>query len=180
MSFSLICNAVNMFCFCFFTNMLCKCLQSSDELCQWEINVFMHAEQAVISATFVCVIRLAHPVVWSCCVHTLPHPFLNTLNETAIWHETSITTSPKCNIPVPFRFLPLFREGCGDVFSPFFQGGYWGQIQLSMGEGQGTPLDESPAHCRTLTDGSGCQTRCQLHIRSNFGVQYLAQRYFDM
>ena len=33
----------------------------------------------------------------------------------------------------------------------------------------GHTLDESPAHRGTLTDGSGCLTRCQLHIRSNFG-----------
>ena len=35
--------------------------------------------------------------------------------------------------------------------------------------------NESPAHRRALTDGRGCNTRCQLHIRSNLGVQYLAQ-----
>ena len=43
-----------------------------------------------------------------------------------------------------------FREGCGDVLSaPFQGGGYWGQIQLMWA---------SPAHYRTLTDGSGCHT----------------------
>lgn len=31
-----------------------------------------------------------------------------------------------------------------------------------------------------LTDGSGCPIGCQLHIRSNSGVQYLAQGYFGM
>ena len=43
--------------------------------------------------------------------------------------------------------------------------------------GSGYTLNELPAHRGTLTDGRGCNTRCQLHIRSNFGVQYLAQGY---
>ena len=41
---------------------------------------------------------------------------------------------------------------------------------LLNGRRPGYTLDESPAHCRTLTDGSGCHTRCHLHIRSNFWV----------
>ena len=65
-------------------------------------------------------------------------------------------------------FIPL--RGCR---------AYWGQIQLLL-MGEGYTLNESPAHCRTLTDGSGCHTGCQLHIRSNSGVQYLAQGYFNM
>ena len=67
---------------------------------------------------------------------------------------------------VPFRFLSAYPWGSRDVAAFFPPEGY--------------TLDESPAHRRTLTDGSGCLTRCQLHIRSNFGVQYLAQGYFGM
>ena len=65
--------------------------------------------------------------------------------------------------------LPLFIGDVGRAKSSF-----------SHGRRPGYTLNESPAHCRTLTDGSGCHTRCQLHIRSNSGVQYLAQGYFDM
>ena len=50
---------------------------------------------------------------------------------------------------------------------------------FSMGVGQGSPwmsrqLVEDPLMAVAAS------TRCQLHIRSNFGVQYLAQGYFDM
>ena len=49
---------------------------------------------------------------------------------------------------------------------PFSSTGYWGQIQWHYGCRPGYSLDESPAHRRALTDGSG---RCQLRIRSNLG-----------
>ena len=38
----------------------------------------------------------------------------------------------------------------------------------------------TPVHRRILTDARGHHTRYQLHIRSNFGVHYLAQGYFHM
>ena len=67
------------------------------------------------------------------------------------------------------RFIHHFSRGCG---------GYWSQ--LSLWANAGYTLDESPAHHRALTDGRGRHARCQLHIRSNFGVQYLARGYFNM
>ena len=66
---------------------------------------------------------------------------------------------------------------------PFFSrahGGYWSQSQLSLWAKAGYTLDKLPAHHRAFTDGRGCHARCQLHIRSNFGVQYLAQGCFDV
>ena len=54
------------------------------------------------------------------------------------------------------------------------------KFSFTHGQRPGYTLDELPAHCRTITDGSGCQMRCQLHIRTNSGFQYLAQGYFGM
>ena len=71
------------------------------------------------------------------------------------------------SVNIPFSFL---RGG-------FFRG-VTGAKSSNCGRWPGYTLYESPAHYRTLTDGSGCPTGCQLHIRSNFGVQYLAQGYF--
>ena len=61
---------------------------------------------------------------------------------------------------VPFRFLfRFFREGHGDVLSPLFQGGgVTGAKSSDCGRRPGHTLNESPAHCRTLADGSGCHT----------------------
>ena len=36
-------------------------------------------------------------------------------------------------------FYHLFHEVVGMFYPPFFRGGYWGQLQLAMVEGQGTP-----------------------------------------
>ena len=69
------------------------------------------------------------------------------------------------------------------ALSPFLSRGhrdYCSLIQLSLGAKAGYTLNKSPAHCRTLTDVRGSHARCQLHIRSNFGVQYLAQGYLNM
>ena len=62
---------------------------------------------------------------------------------------------------VSFHFV--YPWGCRML--PF----HWGQIQFTWW---------ATAHRRTLADGS--DTRCHLHIRRNFRVQYLAQGYFDM
>ena len=69
-------------------------------------------------------------------------------------------TTPLCGL-ISCHYQPHISEGCRDVtaLSPVFSRGCRG-----------------PAH----TDGRGCHARCQLHIRSNFGVQDLAQGYFDM
>ena len=61
--------------------------------------------------------------------------------------------------------------GCCCFLSPWGVAGLTGAKSSSThGRRPGYTLNESPAHCRTLTDGSGCPTRCQLHIRSNSGV----------
>ena len=73
-----------------------------------------------------------------------------------------------------YCFIPLFSKGSRGVT------GYWSQSQLSLWVKAGYTLNESPAYCRALTDGRGQHARCQLHIRSNFGVQHLGQRYFNM
>ena len=75
------------------------------------------------------------------------------------------------------HFNLLIPEGCRVVtaFIPLVQRVVRIQSQLSLWAKAGYTLDESPAHCRALTDGRGHHTSCQLHIRSNFGVQYLAQ-----
>ena len=56
---------------------------------------------------------------------------------------------------------------------------YWRQSQLFLWVKAGYTLDESPAHRRALTDGRG-QPMCRPHIRSYFGVQYLAQGFLIM
>ena len=49
---------------------------------------------------------------------------------------------------------------CYRFYTTFFfsrwSEGYWGQIQWLYGRRPGYSLDESPAHRRALTDGSGC------------------------
>ena len=82
---------------------------------------------------------------------------------------------------VSSHYQPLIREGSGDVTasSPIFSKGTQGLLEpipvISLGERY--TLDESPAHRRALTDGKGRHAR---RISSNFGVQYLAQGYFNM
>ena len=48
----------------------------------------------------------------------------------------------------------------------------WSVLQAGMG-------DQSEQQSSKVVLNVG-DTRCQLHIRSNVGVQYLAQGYFDM
>ena len=100
---------------------------------------------------------------------------------------------------------PWGSQGCNCfvALSPLFQGvtvvtGYCSQSQLSLWEkvhpGTGAPWYRctlvqvhpgtgAPWTSRQLIAGPSLvaeAARCQPHIRSNFGVQYLAQGYFDM
>ena len=69
------------------------------------------------------------------------------------------------------RFLFCFSvrvAGCCCVLSPWGVAGLTrAKSSCTHGRRPGYTLNESPAHCRNLTDGSSCPTGCQLHIRSN-------------
>ena len=114
----------------------------------------------------------------------LKNPFLKYDYECFLNHSLLyclIFSTLNCHV----IFFHLFREGhggCYHIFIPIFQGvaGFLKPVPVSLWAKPGYILDELPAHCRALTAGRGRHTRCQLHIRSNFGVQYLAQGYFDM
>ena len=63
-----------------------------------------------------------------------------------------------------FRFS-VRVAGCCCFLSPWGVAGLTGAKSSSTyGRRPGYALNESPAHCRTLTDGSGYPTGCQLHI----------------
>ena len=64
-----------------------------------------------------------------------------------------------------FVVFPLIREGRGMLLFPLK--GLWGLLGPNPIHSMGIGQDELPAHRRTRTDGSGCHTRCHLHIRSN-------------
>ena len=86
---------------------------------------------------------------------------------------------------VPFHFLSAFSvsvSGCYHVFPHKGLRGLLGSnpVFYSMGVGQGTSWMSRQLIAGPLLMAVAVSTRCQLHIRSNFGVQYLAQRYFGM
>ena len=98
-------------------------------------------------------------------IHTW-YPYLRWL-----WNLINIDIIHKLS----FSFLSLSSWGSRvmlPLYTTFSRGhrGYWGQVQWLYGRRPGNSLDESPAHRRALTDGSGCHTRCQLHICAVFKV----------
>ena len=87
--------------------------------------------------------------------------------------------------------MKVFITSFLDVRSMFYFGCYKDVIKIhcqdiiiehpeDVIQGARMNVINMPVHRRALTDGRGRHTRFQLHIRSNFGVQYLAQGYFDM
>ena len=77
-------------------------------------------------------------------------------------------------IIISSHYQLLIREGCWDVTA--LSRGLLEPIPvISLGKSR-----VHPGWVASSSQGRGRHARCQLHIRSNFGVQYLAQGYFHM
>ena len=76
-----------------------------------------------------------------------------------------------------FRLFHEGRGGCYHIFIPPFSRGrrvFVANPSFSMGEARA-----HPRWVASSSQGRGRHTRCQMHIRSDLGVQYLTQGYFD-
>ena len=78
---------------------------------------------------------------------------------------------------IPFSFSAFSVRVAEMFYPPSFRGGYLGQIQWLWAKARAHPEWVASS----LQDPCWWQWlphRCQLRIRSNFGVQYLARGYF--